>query len=243
MYHGNKIIAIIPARSGSKGLPNKNILPLEGKPLLFYSISAAADTNVIDEIFVSTDSYEYAEIAKKYGADVPFLRSEKFALDNSSTWDCVLEAIEKYSEIGKTFDIVLLLQPTSPLRSAEDIVAALDLMHEKNADSIVSVCETDHSPLWCNTLPQDNSLKHFISEEAVNTPRQKIPAYYRINGAVYLVKTEYIKNIYDCRSYAYVMPKERSVDIDSKYDFLFAEAIMRETKKNEHTVKNKLSGK
>lgn len=123
-----KNIAIITARSGSKGLPNKNIRLLNGKPLMAYTIEAAIKSNMFDEVFVSTDSEEYADIAKEYGASVPFLRSQENAGDSSSSWDVVKETIENYKELGKVYDTVALLQPTSPLRRAEDIVAGYKLM-------------------------------------------------------------------------------------------------------------------
>ncbi|MEG0310971.1 MAG: acylneuraminate cytidylyltransferase family protein, partial [Eubacterium sp.] len=153
MYNNKKILAVIPARSGSKGLIDKNIKELCGKPMLAYSIAAAKHTKIIDEIFVSTDALKYKKIAEEYGANVPFLRSEKLASDIASTWDAVKEAIEQYQKIGQTFDICILLQPTSPLRSAEDILETLKMMIDKDANTVVSVCETDHSPLWENILP------------------------------------------------------------------------------------------
>ncbi len=232
MFGDKKILAIIPARSGSKGLPNKNILPLNGIPLLAYSVLAAKEAGVFDEIFVSTDSEEYAQIALQYGASVPFLRAKELAADHSSSWDCVLEALAKYQEMGRDFDYVFLLQPTSPLRTAEDILGALQLMKDKNADAVVGVCEAEYNPLHCNTLPEDFSMKNFIPKEVLK-PRQQLPKYYRINGAVYLVKSANImvsQNIYDSNVFAYVMPRERSVDIDHLVDFMTAESMLKRSK-------------
>lgn len=229
MFYNQRIIAIIPARSGSKGLPNKNIRLLNGKPLLAYSILQAQETGIIDEIFLSTDSQEYADIAIQYGANVPFLRSDVLASDSASTWDCVEEALEQYSKIGKEYDLFVVLQPTSPLRTAGDIIHALNKMLLNNADSVVSVCEADHSPLLCNTLPEDLSLKKFIRSEITSKTRQELPTYYRINGAIYAVGTSYFlnaQNIYAGNSIAYVMPRERSVDIDTLFDFSLAECLL-----------------
>jgi CMP-N,N'-diacetyllegionaminic acid synthase len=229
MFYGNRIIAIIPARSGSKGLPDKNIRILNGKPLIAYSIDAAREAGIFDEIFLSTDSRKYADIAVQYGANVPFLRSDELATDTASSWDCVREAIDQYHTIGKDFDIFVVLQPTSPLRTPQDIVAAVETMMLNNADAVVSVCEADHSPLWCNTLPENKSLNGFLRQEILTKTRQELPTYYRINGAVYVVRTEYFlrsENIYDCSSFAYIMPRENSVDIDTPLDFSIAEYLL-----------------
>lgn len=229
-----KSIAIIPARSGSKGLPNKNILPLCGKPLLAYSIEAAKASGKFDVIHVSTDSEQYADIARQYGADVPFLRSAETSSDTASSWVAVREVLSRYAERAQTFDTLMLLQPTSPLRTAEDIRAAYALMAEKRADAVVGVCEAEHSPLLCNTLPGDGNMGQFIRPEVSEKNRQQLPTFYRINGAVYLLRTEPFLRAgtlrYGSDTYAYIMPQERSVDIDSATDFAIAEAILNRHK-------------
>lgn len=223
-----KNIAIIPARSGSKGLPNKNIRELNGKPLLSYSIRAAKDSKIFDCVHVSTDSREYAEVACNYGADVPFLRSGETSTDQADSWRVVREVLRKYGEMGKTFDMVTLLQPTSPLRTAQDIRKAYDFFKEKTAEAVVSVCEMEHSPLWSNVLPPDLSMDGFINAE-VNRPRQKLAAYYRLNGAIYMVQTSFLRkdsNIYRKGCYAFVMDRDHSVDIDDLIDFKLAEILI-----------------
>ena len=225
-----KNIAVIPARSGSKGLRDKNIKNLDGKPLLAYSVEAAAASGKYDVIHVSTDSEEYASIAREYGADVPFLRKEEYASDTASTWDVIRFVLEEYAKRGKTFDTVTVLQPTSPLRTAKDIDGAFLLMEQKKANMISSVCEMEHSPLWSNTLPEDLSMKEFEDEKLAFVPRQSLPIYYRENGAIYLLKTEHLfsgKNIYRDGCYAYIMEQSHSVDIDSEMDFLVASTIMK----------------
>lgn len=225
-----KNIAIIPARSGSKGLKDKNIKLLNGKPLIAYTIEAAQNSNIFDEIFVSTDSQEYAEIALEYGASVPFLRSKELSNDTASSWDVVKDALINYRMAGKEFDTVALLQPTSPLRNSDDIVHGYNQMISKNANSIISVCIADHSPLWSNTLPEDSSLYNFLNQELIKIPRQILPTYYRINGAMYLVKKEYLmrtENIYEEKSFAFIMPKENSIDIDDIIDFIITEALLQ----------------
>lgn len=227
-------LAVIPARSGSKGLKDKNIRFLNGKPLLAYSIDAAMKSEMFDEIMVSTESKKYASIARELGASVPFMRSVDLATDVASSWDVVREVTERYKEIGEEFDAVALLQPTSPLRSAEDIIAGYSVMRRNEANAVVGVCEVDHSPLWCNTLPEDGSLDDFLRPNLIDVPRQSLPTYYRVNGALYIVKTEYLRmtqNIYAVKSFAVVMSKEHSVDIDDELDFIIAETLMKHLEK------------
>ena len=222
-------IAIIPARSGSKGLRDKNIKKLNGKPLLAYSIEAAKESGLLDEIMVSTDSPKYAEIAKSFGANVPFLRSEANSSDKASSWDVVLEVLSRYFETGKKFDSVCLLQPTSPLRTANDIVEAYKLFEAKQADAVTSVCEVGHSPLWTMTLPENLSLEEFKKLDS-DTPRQLLEKYYRLNGAIYIRKINYSSKgiqLIDANEFAYIMSREHSIDIDTELDFVIAEAIMK----------------
>ena len=224
-------IAIIPARSGSKGLKDKNIKLLNGKPLLAYTVEAARESGLFDEIMVSTDSREYADIAKQWGANVPFLRSDELSNDTASSWDVVKEVINKYMNLGTEFDTVALLQPTSPLRTSNDIIEGYNVMRVKEANFVVGVCEMDHSPLWANTLPEDLSMENFIRPEVVKMPRQSIPTYYRINGALYIVKVDHLirtPDIYGDRSFASVMNKENSIDIDDQMDFTIAEVLISE---------------
>lgn len=220
-------LAIIPARSGSKGLKDKNIRLLAGKPLMAYSIEAALKSGVFDEVMVSTDSEEYAKIARQYGAQVPFLRSSLNAGDASSSWDMVEEVLEAYGKRGKRFDNFCLLQPTSPLRETQDIVRAYQEYHDKNAKAVISVCECEHSPKWSNVLDDSLSLDGFVKQDAA-VNRQQIQVYYRLNGAIYIVDTaEFERNrfLYRENAYAYVMTKERSIDIDTEYDFIVAEVL------------------
>lgn len=221
-------IAIIPARSGSKGLKDKNIKDLNGKPLLAYSIEAALDSRKFDKVFVSTDSSEYANIAAKYGADASFLRSEKNSGDKSGSWDVVREVIEIFESKGQHYDNIMLLQPTSPLRTAEDIINAFDLFENKKANAILSVTEMDHSPIWSNTLPEDGCMDNFVRTEYAGVPRQELPTYYRLNGAIYLLRLSelYVSTMFVNKCYAYVMPQNRSVDIDTATDFAIATALL-----------------
>ncbi len=225
-----KNLAIIPARSGSKGLPDKNIKSLHGKPLLAYTIEAAIESGCFAEVMVSTDSEQYAEIARRYGASVPFFRSEKTSSDTASSWDMVEEVLDNYKALlNKDFDSFCLLQPTSPLRKSDDINRAYDLFTCNKAFAVVSVCEADHSPALYGKLAVDGNLSDF-SKCNIARRRQDDGAYYRINGAVYIVSLpEFRQNrsLYRKESYAYVMSNERSVDIDTEFDFSFAEFLLK----------------
>ena len=222
-------VAIITARSGSKGLKDKNIKSMNGKPLLAYSINAAKESGLFEEIMVSTDSQKYADIAVEYGASVPFLRSAENSSDNASSWDTVLEVLGKYKEMGREFDTICLLQPTSPLRTGEDIIGAYKLLQKKNVNAVTSVCEVDHSPLWTMTLDEDMMLTEFRKRKT-DAPRQKLDTYYRINSAIYIRQIQYTDDIIvleDDRERAYIMDKRKSVDIDGQLDFELAECLLK----------------
>ncbi len=228
-----KNLAIIPARSGSKGIVDKNIKLLSGKPLLAYSIKAALESKQFDTVMVSTDSEEYALISKEYGAEVPFLRSPNTSSDVASSWDVVAEVLDNYHLLGQDYDTVMLLQPTSPLRTSRSIIGAFCEMEKKSACSVVSVCETEYSPLHCNTLPDSNSLTGFINPLAKGKRRQDMEKYYRFNGAIYLTKVDFFLECHDIfrdRCFAYIMDRQESIDIDDDFDFVLAEAILNNNK-------------
>lgn len=226
------VLAIVPARSGSKELPDKNIKRMCGKPLMAYTIEAALKSGVCDCVHVSTDSKYYADIAKQYGADVPFLRKSRYATDNAKTWDVVKFVLDCYEKMGEYYNEIVLLQPTSPLRDARDIREAYSLMKRKDANAVVAVCETSHSPLWTGTVAEDGNMRGFVKKKYRTINRQKIPTYYRVNGAIYCIKKgclERIDNLYDDCCYAYVMSKKKSIDIDDEVDFLIAEAVFMQS--------------
>lgn len=230
-----KSLAVILARSGSKGLPHKNIRPLNGHPLMAYTIKAALDSKRFDTVMVSTDSEEYAEIARKYGAEVPFMRSEENSGDRAASWDAVREVVKQYeTDLGKTFDVVALLQVTSPLRTGKHIDEAFQLMEEKDANSLYGICETEFPLAICKRIPE--SLCMNDAEEAVKVDpnmylaRQLLPTTYRINGAIYLYKTDALftdKHIYETKCYGYPMGKIPSIDVDDLEDFGIVEALFQ----------------
>lgn len=220
-------LAIIPARSGSKGVRDKNIKELNGRPLIAHTIRAAIQSGKFDEVMVSTDSPIYADIARSYGAVVPFLRSRETSTDSAGSWDMVNEVLLRYKSMGKVFGSFCLLQPTSPLRTAEDIVGAYRLFEEKAAFAVVSVCEAEHSPLWCGRLPESREFIGFAQRENM-VRRQAGGQFYRINGAIYIVKVEKFTSdvyLYQEGSYAYIMSQLKSIDIDSELDFKIAEFL------------------
>lgn len=222
-------LAMIPARSGSKGLTNKNIKDLQGKPLMAYTIEAAFESGMFDTVHVSTDSEAYAEIARNYGADVPFFREAGLASDTSSVWDAVRFVLETYRPYGKVFDTVTLLQPTSPLRTALHIREAFEIFQKKQAEAVVSVCEVEHSPLLSGQLGENDSMKGFIDQNTYRQPRQLLTPYYRLNGSIYLLRTETLyqySSIYESNIFAYIMSQECSIDIDHALDFRLAEFLL-----------------
>lgn len=221
-------LAIIPARSGSKGLINKNIRDLAGKPLIAYTIEAAIKSKCFSTVMLSTDSKKYAEIAIKYGADVPFLRSEVTSNDMASSWAVVNEVLEEYKRRGIEFDLFALLQPTTPLRNVDDIRNGFALMDEKDASAVVAVCEAEHSLSIYNTLPENHSFVGFLNNPS-KYARQMDKKYYRLNGALYISTVKHFLShefIYDGNCYATIMPLERSIDIDSHMDFVIAQAML-----------------
>ena len=219
-------LAIIPARGGSKRLPRKNLLDLCGKPLIAWSIEAALKSKYISKVIISSDDEEILNIAKEYKADF-IKRPDELASDTATTFDALKHTLEN---VGK-YDYVVLLQPTSPLRSEKHIDEAIELLKEKNADAIISVCEMEHSPLWSNTLDENLDMSNFLRDEVLNKRSQDLPKYYRLNGAIYICKTDKLlenkgfflkENIY-----AYKMNKKHSVDIDEEIDFIIAREIKK----------------
>ncbi len=233
MYEGRRILAVTPARGGSKGLPGKNIREFAGKPLIAWSIEAGKQSRYVDALTVSTDCPEIARVAKEWGGDVPFMRPADLATDEARGIDAILHSIHWYRDQGERFDLVLVLQPTSPLRTAEDIDRAVELFVAKNACAIVSVCPADHHPWWSNTLPADGSMTEFLRPELQNVNRQALPDYFRLNGAIYLAEIAFFeknRSFIADGTFAYPMATESSVDIDTLFDFRLAELLLAERK-------------
>jgi CMP-N,N'-diacetyllegionaminic acid synthase len=227
MYKGNTFLAIIPARSGSKRLPGKNSLNLNGKPLVKWSIDAGLKSNYIDEIVVTSDDFNIVNISKKAGVKV-VKRSSELATDTATTIDVVANVIENFPN----YDYIVLLQPTSPLRTEVHIDEAIELLDIKSADAIVSVCKAEHSPLWSNTLNESLSMKGFLRDYVHNQRSQDLESYYRLNGAIYICNTKTLlrenRILIEDNIYAYKMDRGASIDIDEKIDFLMCEKLMED---------------
>lgn len=210
-------------------MPGKNIKLLCGKPLIAWTIEHAKKSKYLDDILVSTDCGKIADISKKYGANVPFLRPKELATDDGKAIDVIIHAIDYLQGQGRLYDLVMYLQPTSPLREPEDIDYSIESLFSSNAQVIVAVCEAEYHPYAMNTLPPDRCMKHFLKPDLINKNRQDLPIYYRINGAIYLAYSNYLKlrrTLFGEETYAYIMSRERSVDIDNEMDFKFAEFIL-----------------
>ena len=223
-----KVLALIPARGGSRRLPGKNLLKLCGEPITVWSIKAAQQSKYVDRIVVSTDSDEIAEVARAAGADVPFMRPNYLASDTASSLDVVKHALNELNQKGQCYEFIVLLQPTSPLRTSKHIDESFELLQSKDADAIVGVTELDHPIELTNRLPDDLSMKGFFTTDS-HLRSQDFPKRYRVNGAIYLVRVESLikeNTIFlSDRIYAYKMDREVSVDIDTPYDLKLADAL------------------
>lgn len=227
MIQGKKILAVITARAGSRGVPKKNIIDLCGKPLIAYTIEAALQCEYIDEVMVTTDSNEIAEISRMYGASVPFLRSSDLATDTASSIAVVVDVVQFYkNKLNENYDIIMLLQPTSPLRTKDDIKAALELYMYSGMKSLASVCEVQDHPILIRTI-QEGSLKGIVETKAA-IRRQDMPRFYKVNGAIYINKEEEITMSlnFNNNEIAFIMEKDHSVDIDEPMDVELVRALI-----------------
>lgn len=232
MYKKNKILALIPARGGSKGIKNKNIVSVSGKPLIAYTIDAAKASKYIDYVYVSTDSEKIADVAIKYGALIPFMRDETLAQDTSKTIDAVMFSVNKFKEMGYDFDYLVLLQPTSPLRTGEDIDAAIEKLLASTYTSLVSVSKVDDNPVLIRSIDDNNCLVPILKQSST-VRRQDFKDYYRVNGAIYINKISELtlNTSLNDNLYAYIMPQDRSFDIDTMDDLKTLRSFLRKSKK------------
>ncbi len=230
--HGGQVLALITARGGSKGLPRKNVLPLAGRPLIAWSIKAAQEAVCTPRVVVSTDDEEIAQAARQWGAEVPFMRPAALAQDDSPHLEVILHALA-WLEQNQDYrpEWVLLLQPTSPLRSGRDIDEAFALARAQGAASVVSVQQAPSPPHLLQTIDGQGRLKPFLPPGPGYQRRQDLPAVYALNGAIYLTRRGMIMEkrvLLDQETLALVMPAERSLDVDTPWDFHLARLVLED---------------
>lgn len=230
MYKNKTVLAVITARGGSKGIPRKNIKDLGGQPLIAYTIEAAKNSRYLDYFLVSTDDAEIAEISKKFGASVPFMRPAELSTDAAKSIPVIQHAVNWLKDNnGKTFDYVMILQPTSPFRTAEDIDKSIEKIVDTGADSVMGMKKLiDFSIAKLKVLDGDKILPFAESEGNESAARSELRDLYKRNCAIYLTKTDLIMrgDLFGQDSRAYIMPEERSVDINTPFDFKLAEFLI-----------------
>lgn len=226
MFKNKTFLAVIPARGGSKRLPGKNLMDLNGKPLISWTIEACLKSEFIDQVCVTSDSSEILNIAESYNIN-SIKRPKELSNDSSSSY----EAIEHALEFSDNHDYIFLAQPTSPLRNEFHIDDAIKFLFEKKADSVIGVTKVEHSPLWSSTLENDLSMKDFLDDSIINIGSQNLPEYFRINGAIYICKTSKMlieKTLFlKEKIYAYKMERKYSIDIDELIDFDLCQLYMK----------------
>lgn len=231
MFNKNKILAFIPARGGSKGIKDKNIYPLCGKPLIAYTIETALASKYIDDVIVSTDSEKIAEVAKNFGAEIPFLRPKEFATDTSKTIDAILYTLAELSKCGRIFDDFMILQPTSPLRTTNDIDNAIEKYFKFDRKSLVSVSKVKDSPILIRNVIVEDKMEKLLEINST-IRRQDMPNFYRVNGAIYIKKISEIdeQTSFNDNEIPYIMSEENSVDIDEYLDLEIAKYFLNKKK-------------
>lgn len=231
MTDKSRTLAIIPARQGSKRLPGKNMLPLAGKPLIQWTIEAAQQSQAIDEILVTSDDPAVLALSQQLGVDHVLDRPEVLSSDTAKTSGVISHALKYRMRLGSSPGTICLLQATSPLRTAMDIDGAHALYTQSGAPSVISVCELEHPLAWCSTLDEHLSMRGFSESVRQEKRGQDLVKHYRLNGAIYLSSVEVLieAGSFLCdEALAYVMPRDRSVDIDEKIDFCLAQALLRD---------------
>ncbi|MCS4044615.1 N-acylneuraminate cytidylyltransferase [Salinibacter ruber] len=219
------VIGVILARGGSKGLPRKNIRDLAGKPLIAWTIEAGHASSLLDRLILSSDDEEIMAVAEEYGCEVPFQRPAELAQDETPSVDALLHALDQV----ESHDYIVMLQPTSPLRTSTDIDATITKCYEANAPACVTVTKTDKPPQWMYTLRDDHRMEPVLDQEEPVTRRQDAPDTYVLNGAVYVARTSWLlerKTFKTDKTLAHKMPKHSSVDIDDKLDLMLAEELI-----------------
>lgn len=223
-----KVLAVIPARGGSKGLPGKNIKPLNDKPLIAWSIESANASKLINKTIVSTDDSKIIDVAKKFGANIPFVRPEELSSDTATTKDVLIHALNELKNLDETYDYLVLLQPTTPFRKAGDIDKMIQIAQQSNSDMVVSVKETSSNPYYVLFEEDENGFLQ-KSKPSSFTRRQDCPTVYEYNGSIYVIKVSALMakdSLSFDKTIKYLMDEFHSVDIDSQFDLDFAEFLL-----------------
>lgn len=228
MYKKKSFLCIIPARGGSKGIPKKNIIVVNDKPLIQYTIDAALASKYIDDIIISTDDVEIAEVCEQLGVSVPYFRPDYLATDQAKTIDSVIHVIKEQSKLGKTYDYVITLQPTQPLRKKWHIDEAIEKIVTRNKCSLVSVTKVQEHPILMKTLDEDDMLTNLLNINS-NVRRQDFPDVYKVNGAIYVNRVDTLDlntNLND-NSLSYIMDNKYDIDIDDTNDLSMLRRILK----------------
>ncbi len=226
MIQGKSILAIIAARGGSKGVPRKNLREIAGKPLIAWAIEAGRKSGYIDRLILSSEDAEIIRIAQSWGCEAPFVRPAELAGDETPGIEPVLHSL---SALPERYDYVVLLQPTSPLRLAEDIDGCMETCLRHQAPACVTVTEVDHSPFWMYRLDPSRHLAPLINQKKIPDRRQDLPKVYILNGAVYVAQTAWLqqqRTFLTAETVAHIMPRERSLDVDTELDLKICESLL-----------------
>ncbi len=227
-----KIVAVIPARAGSKGVSKKNLRELAGKPLIGWSIEALRACFDIDRVILSTDSQEIANVARHYGAETPFIRPAELARDETPTISTVVHAVQWLeANEGYFADLIMCIQPTSPLCATQDMQGSIDLLKAKDAEGVVSVTLSESHPFWMKQLDLEGRLTDFLRPPRSVHRRQDLPELYSLNGAIYLARRDILVDLqtwYTPKTFGYIMPINRSLDINTPWDLYLADLILKD---------------
>lgn len=226
-----KILGLIPARGGSKGVPKKNIKLLNDKPLIAYTIQSALESNQFTDLVVSTDDHDIAQVAEKYGVKVPFIRPAELSTDNAKSIDVVLHALAYLENTGIIYDAVCLLQPTNPFRTVQLIKSCINLLKDKDFDAVVSVerVPAEYNPHWQFHQDSSGCLKIITGEKEIISRRQDLPTTYKRDGSIYLTKVQIIKefNSFYGDKLGFVEIPEGQINIDTMEDWIRAEEFIK----------------
>lgn len=235
MYKDKKILAVIPARGGSKGIPSKNIFNVGGQPLIKYTIDCAKNAKYLDRAVISTDSLEIKRVAEEYGGDVPFLRPTELASDTSKTIDCIVHAVEILKKMGEEYDYVMIIQNTVPLRKGWHVDESIEKIVDSNERSLVSVTEVEQHPILMRTLNEDGTLKNLLPMSSTMR-RQDFPKFYKVDGAIAIQKIDEEFNLntsINDGKLAYIMESKYSIAIDNYIDIKVIEYYLEKEREEE----------